>query len=101
MDENYRPRIGQFVQILQGRDQGKIALIIAVLDERFVLIAEGNKRRFDKPKKKNVKHLALYDEISEEVVSSMLQNGRVTNKMLRFACNQFIENRPINAEKGD
>lgn len=80
------PRVGQFVQSLRGRDSGRIAIIIAIEDERFVWIADGNKRKFDRPKKKNIKHLILYDEISDEVVTSLLQSGRVTNGKLRFLC---------------
>lgn len=96
------PHVGQFVHSLRGRDSGQIAIIIAVVDQRFVLIADGDKRKFDKPKRKSIKHLVLHDEISDEVVASLMQSGRVTNGKLRFLCQQFIETTLNNAEeKGD
>lgn len=97
-----KPQLGQIVQVMRGRDHGKYAVIIAMVDQRFALIADGDKRKFDQPKKKNINHLQLQDEISSEVVESILESGRVTNGKLRFALNRFMESRQTNAqEKGE
>jgi large subunit ribosomal protein L14e len=93
------PRIGQYVLVTQGRDAGQYAIIIGILDERFVLIADGEKRKFDRPKKKNINHLKLLNYISPEVQNSILETGRVTNGKLRFAITKFI-NEP-EMEKGE
>jgi len=45
------PHIGQIVLVNKGRDAGQFAVIIQHIDERFVLIADGDKRKFDSPKK--------------------------------------------------
>lgn len=84
-----RPEIGQFVKVLRGKDEESYAVIIAIIDERFVLIADGDKRRFDSPKKKNVLHLQLQPAISQEVVSSLQESGRVTNAKLRYVIQKF------------
>lgn len=94
------PQVGQIVRILSGRDQGRYAVVIRVLDERFVLIADGKKRTFDSPKRKNIKHLALCAEVAEEVAESIAETGRVTNGKLRFVLNKFLE-REENEEKGE
>lgn len=96
-DSGGNPKIGQFVKVLRGRDAGKYAIVIGIIDDRYVWIADGNKRKFDHPKKKNILHLELQDEISEEVESSLTQTGRVTNGKLRFAVNQFMEKRMSDA----
>jgi large subunit ribosomal protein L14e len=93
------PRIGQYVVVTQGRDAGQYAIIIGVLDERFVLIADGEKRKFDRPKKKNINHLKLLNHISPEVQNSILETGRVTNGKLRFAITKFINEHEL--EKGE
>ena len=67
------PQIGQIVRILQGREAGQYAVVIDVLDERFVLIADGDKRKFDRPKKKNIAHLELMDYVSPEVQNSLIE----------------------------
>lgn len=96
-----QPAIGQIVLNLKGREEGKYAFVIKQLDERFVFIADGDKRKFDRPKKKNVLHLKFLDYISQEVRQSLLQSGRVTNSKLRYAMNKFLESRQEVQSKGE
>lgn len=84
------PQVGQIVKILRGRDAGQIAVVIAVEDNRFVYIADGDKRKFDGRKKKNLLHLEPQPMISSEVVNSLNEVGRVTNGKLRYAVQQFL-----------
>ena len=49
------------------------------------MMADGDKRRFDQPKKKNVLHLEMQPVVSHEVMDSMRETGRVTNAKLRYA----------------
>lgn len=84
-----RPQVGQFVKVLRGKDEESYAVIIAIIDERIVLIADGDKRRFDSPKKKNVLHLELQPAISQEVINSLQESGRVTNAKLRYVIQKF------------
>ncbi len=91
METIQEPNLGQIVKVLRGRDQGKAAVIIKILDHRFVLVADGDKRKFDQPKKKNMNHLQLTDHISTEVLNSLIESGRVTNGKLRYAVNKFME----------
>ncbi|GEN31996.1 ribosomal protein L14E/L6E/L27E [Cerasibacillus quisquiliarum] len=84
------PRIGEVVRILRGREAGQYAIIIDVIDDRFVLLADGEKRKYDRPKKKNLNHIELLDYISPEVQNSLLETGRVTNGKLRFALDKFV-----------
>lgn len=101
-DDPQAPQVGQFVKVIRGRDSNKHAIIIRILDERYVLIADGDKRKFDQPKKKNLLHLQLYNRTSPEVVDSFRESGRVTNGKLRFALNSFLESNPDEAtEKGE
>lgn len=89
MSMDAHPQIGQIVKVLRGKDEECFAVVIAIVDERFVMIADGNKRRFDRPKKKNVLHLELQPAISQEVTSSLLETGRVTNAKLRYVIQKF------------
>ena len=49
--------IGRAVQSLQGRDAGRCFVILQVVDDQFVLMADGLTRKLDHPKKKKIKHL--------------------------------------------
>jgi large subunit ribosomal protein L14e len=95
------PRIGQIVRVVQGREFGQFAVIIEIVDERFVLLADGEKRKFDKPKMKNLQHVELLCYVSPEVRDSLLETGRVTNGKLRFALSKFVNENLIDLKKGD
>lgn len=48
---------GRVVVSTQGHDAGRWYAVISVLDERHMLLADGDTRKLAKPKKKQVKHL--------------------------------------------
>lgn len=95
------PRIGQVVRVLQGREVEQYMIIIEIVDDRFVLLADGEKRKYDRPKKKNVHHIEFSDFVSPEVQNSLLETGRVTNGKLRFALSKFANEEVTALEKGD
>ncbi|XJZ27461.1 KOW motif-containing protein [Bacillota bacterium Lsc_1132] len=101
IETGQNPQVGQFVIVTSGRDAGQYGIIIKLLDDRFVLLADGDKRKFDHPKKKNIQHLQLLDRVSPEVQTSVIETGRVTNGKLRFALTKYLNERQSDDEKGD
>ncbi|PAV27880.1 RNA-binding protein [Virgibacillus profundi] len=95
------PLIGQVVRIMQGREAGQYAIVIKLVDNRYVLLADGEKRKYDRPKKKNLHHIELMDYISPEVQNSLLETGRVTNGKLRFAIAKYSSEVVTDLKKGD
>ncbi|MFC4765926.1 RNA-binding protein [Effusibacillus consociatus] len=102
LNELPEPLIGQIVEVLKGRETGQYAIIIGVLNERFVLLADGDKRKYDQPKKKNLQHIRFTGGFAMEVFTSIQESGRVTNSKLRFCLNRFEsqQNPDIVSEKG-
>ncbi|WP_182201168.1 KOW domain-containing RNA-binding protein [Paraliobacillus salinarum] len=100
-DADSYPQIGQVVQILQGREAGQYAIVIGIVDDRFALLADGEKRKYDRPKKKNLNHVLPINFISPEVQNSLLETGRVTNGKLRFAISKFVNEVVTDLKKGD
>ncbi len=101
VDSDSNPQPGQIVLIKRGRDAGQYAIIIRLVDERFVLLADGDKKKFDRPKKKNIQHLQLLNYISSEVQSSLEETGRVTNGKLRFALAKYVNEFVYDMKKGE
>ena len=93
------PQLGQFVRVTQGRDTDQYAIIVKIVDEKFVLIADGDKRKFDRAKRKNILHLQLYNDWSPEVENSLGETGRVTNGKLRFALTYFMKSQEKKGEE--
>ena len=48
---------GRVVLSTQGRDEGRYFIILEVIDDNFVYMADGLTRKIDHPKKKKIKHL--------------------------------------------
>ena len=47
--------LGSVVYSLMGRDKGRYFAVVEVIDESFVMIADGDLRRLANPKKKKIK----------------------------------------------
>lgn len=75
--------IGQFVKSKAGRDKDKIFIIIDIVDDLYVLIADGDLRKVEKPKKKKIKHLSKFNLVSDEIVKRKIEGKKITNLVLR------------------
>jgi len=49
--------VGQVVVSTAGHDRGRTFVVVGVVDETTVLIADGRTRTMDRPKKKKIRHL--------------------------------------------
>ena len=73
---------GRVVLSTQGRDEGRYFIVLKVIDENFVLMADGLTRKIDHPKKKKVKHLRP-KPIVVNVDGSTLPNKHLQDSDLR------------------
>lgn len=96
---------GDIARSLRGKDEGQLYVVLETDGERSALVADGDKRRFDRPKRKNLLHLEPLGIHSEEVAGSLRETGRVTNAKLRFAIvsaeRMLSEPRLQSEEKGE
>ncbi|HHT01323.1 MAG TPA: RNA-binding protein [Firmicutes bacterium] len=72
------PRVvpGQLVTSRAGRDEGQAYLVLRVLDESFVLVADGAKRPLAKPKRKNIRHLNVYPMVAVQLRKGFESTGK-------------------------
>lgn len=77
--------VGQLVRSLAGRDQGSYYLIYDVLDEAFVRVIDGEKKRLKNPKKKNIKHLKIYSATAEAVAEKLRKKEPVPEEEIAEA----------------
>ncbi len=75
--------IGQFVKSRAGRDKDRIFIVIEIVDEQFVKIADGDIRKLEKPKVKKAKHLYKLKFFSEDLHEKITSEKKITNAMLR------------------
>jgi len=75
--------VGQVVKVSSGRDKGRLFFIVKIVDDEYVLIADGKKRKLVKPKLKKVKHLKKYNFINDEVNRKIISDQEITDCFLR------------------
>lgn len=74
--------LGQIVKSTAGRDCGELFIILDI-EEAYVYIADGKRRRIESPKKKKLKHLQITYMISEEIAGKLKYNEKITNADIR------------------
>lgn len=74
---------GDIVYSKAGRDKDKGFIVLEVLDDEYVLIADGDLRKVQKPKKKKMKHLKKTNIKAELVRRKLAENKEVTNTDLK------------------
>lgn len=74
--------IGQVVKSKAGRDKGRIFIVIEV-DGEYAYLVDGDFRRLDKPKKKKVKHLIVYNTVFSELQYKIENKIRLNNEYIR------------------
>lgn len=77
--------LGQVVQSTQGRDTGRDFVVVGIIDQSYVLIADGALRRIDRPKKKKVKHLIPKQELFSSLKEKLTCGQRVYDSEIRKA----------------
>lgn len=85
-------QIGRLVCSIQGRDSGSFYLIVGIEDESRVLVADGEGRKVEKPKRKNIKHLKFYDVIAGDITEKVQNGRRVNNTDVRKELKNLVEN---------
>lgn len=83
MDNTMNLSVGQVVKSRAGRDKGRIFLILSIIDKDYVSLVDGDLRKFDKPKKKKVKHLIVYNTVIEEFKDKVENNAKISNAYVR------------------
>ncbi len=78
-------QVGQLVRSIAGRDAGKIYFIFDVLDEAFVRVIDGEKRKLTNPKKKNIKHLEFFPAKADAVAEKLRRGEAVTEEEISEA----------------
>lgn len=89
MDSSDEIAIGQVVKSRAGRDKGRVFLVIDIIDNENLLIVDGDLRKLDKPKKKKIKHLIVYNTIMDSLIYKLENNIKVNNAHIRKLLEPF------------
>jgi len=77
--------VGRVVESTQGRDHGRLFVVISVVDDDFVLIADGDLRKAERPKRKKIKHLHAKPHFFPKAAEKLTCQATVSDSELRKA----------------
>jgi len=90
-DKTDKYNVGDIVLATAGRDSERLFLVVGILDENYVYIANGKSRRADSPKKKKVRHIKPVKKAGDDFVQGLnLKNGKFTNSVLRKIISEYL-----------
>ena len=72
------------VKAIAGRDTGSYFFVLATEGD-FLLLADGKRRRLERPKRKRRKHVELVARSQSPVAEKIRSNEKITNSELRRA----------------
>ncbi len=81
MDSTTDIAIGQVVKSKAGRDKDRIFLVLDIIDNENVFVVDGELRKLENPKKKRIKHLAVYKKVIEELQNA--EENKIDNSYIR------------------
>ncbi|MBP7176670.1 MAG: KOW domain-containing RNA-binding protein [Thermoclostridium sp.] len=83
------PAIGRAAYSKAGRDKGKLFIVVGIVNEDFVLIADGDLRPAERPKKKRLKHLRFINQAAGAIVEKVSSGNRFVSADLREAIREI------------
>ena len=82
--------IGRYAWSKSGRDKDRLFIIIGIYDDQHVLIADGEYRRVENPKKKKLKHLNITNSTAEEIRALVTMKKKLVNADLQKAISNYL-----------
>lgn len=87
--------VGQYVKSKAGRDKDRIFIILAIIDENYLQVADGDLRKADKPKRKKIKHLAVMHVVSDTIHQFADEGKCITDRMLKQEIEKLGLEKPL------
>lgn len=81
-------QIGQVVYSKSGHDQGDVQMIIAI-DGDFLLLADGKRRKLEKPKRKKKMHVQPTFYVENEVAAKLQEGAYVLDADIKKALKKY------------
>ena len=81
--KNGSKMLGRLVKSTAGRDCGRFFVVVGKFDEKYILLADGDLRPIEAPKKKKLKHIEDMNILSEELKERLLRREHIQNAELR------------------
>jgi len=82
--------VGRLVYSKAGRDQGRPLIVVRVIDDRLVMVVDGDLRTVEKPKVKNIRHLQPTNYYAAAIAEKMARGDPLSNWEVRKAIEELL-----------
>lgn len=83
MNDTSLVKLGQYVKSIKGRDMNYIFIVSAIIDDKYVKVVDGDLRKVNNPKVKNIKHLQVIDKVSQVVNEALKNSKKISDLMIK------------------
>lgn len=83
--------LGFLVKSTAGRDCGRFFVVIGKIDEKYILLADGDLRPIEKPKRKKLRHVQPLNVCSPELCDKLVNGKPILNAELRKTIAALVE----------
>lgn len=87
--ENNELVVGQVVRSIAGRDKGSFLVVVDLLENQMLRLADGDMRRLEKSKIKKIKHVAKTNFVIEEIQEKLSKGLKLNNAELRRGLDRY------------
>lgn len=81
--------LGSVVYSKAGHDAGKFYIVVEIVDDNYVKIADGKLRRAESPKLKKAKHLEAQSVVVTEINRKLVEGEQVIDAEIRRALHAY------------
>jgi ribosomal protein L14E/L6E/L27E len=75
--------LGQIVHSKAGRDKDRYFIVVGIIDNDYVLVADGQLRKINSPKKKKIKHLRKLNYVAQAIKDKVESCEKLSNSEIR------------------
>lgn len=75
--------IGKIVLSKAGRDKNHLYVVIGLIDQEYLFLANGDTKTVINPKRKKVKHLSVIEDVNDEIKTAILNNDKSTDLQIK------------------
>ena len=66
-----------------GRDKNHLYVVIGLIDQEYLFLANGDTKTVINPKKKKVKHLSVIEDVNDEIKTAILNKEKSTDLQIK------------------
>lgn len=81
---NERYQFAKFAVSKAGHDKNQLYIILEAADD-YVYVVDGRLKTLEKPKRKNIRHIQIINDIDEELVRKKRNNEIISNEDIKKA----------------